>query len=84
MIGVAIMCFPICFNGNLVSRWEGLMLLAYYLAYTLYLVMKSTEHDSTVMFGSAFKYVIVPLTILGLVMMALRSRLGRPKSKGLD
>ena len=81
MIGVAIMCFPICFNDNLVSRWEGLMLLAYYLAYTLYLVMKSTEHDSTVLFGSALKYVIVPLTILGLMMITLRSRFGRPKSK---
>ncbi|MEM9264953.1 MAG: calcium/sodium antiporter [Cyanobacteria bacterium P01_F01_bin.13] len=84
MIGVAIMCFPICFNDNLVSRWEGLMLLIYYLAYTLYLVMKSTEHDSTVMFGSALKYVIVPLTILGLTAITLRSRFGRPRSKGLD
>lgn len=83
MIGVAIMCFPICFNDNLVSRWEGLMLLVYYLAYTLYLVMKTTEHDSTIMFGSALKFVIVPLTILGLTVITLRSRFSSPRSKGL-
>lgn len=83
MIGVAVMCFPICFNDNLVSRWEGLLLLAYYLAYTMYLIMKSTEHDSTVMFGSALKYVIVPLTIVGLTAITLRSRLSSPRSKGL-
>ncbi|EKV00607.1 K+dependent Na+ exchanger related-protein [Leptolyngbya sp. PCC 7375] len=83
MIGVAIMCFPICFNDNLVSRWEGVLLLTYYLAYTLYLVMKSTEHGSTVMFGSALKYVIVPLTILGLMAITLRSRMSSSKSKGL-
>ncbi|MEO0866897.1 MAG: calcium/sodium antiporter [Cyanobacteria bacterium J06642_11] len=79
MIGVAIMCFPICFNDNLVSRWEGLLLLVYYLAYTLYLVMKTTEHDNTVMFGAALMYVIVPMTILGLTMITLRSRLGAAK-----
>ena len=84
MLGVAIMCFPICFNDNLVSRWEGLLLLAYYLAYTLYLVMKSTEHDSTMMFGSALKYVIVPLTILGLTAITLRSRFSSPRSKKLS
>ncbi|MBE9065367.1 calcium/sodium antiporter [Leptolyngbya cf. ectocarpi LEGE 11479] len=74
MIGVAIMCLPICLNDNLVSRWEGLMLLVYYAAYTLYLIMKTTDHDSTVMYGAALKYVIVPLTILGLTMIMLRSR----------
>ncbi|MEM6252252.1 MAG: calcium/sodium antiporter [Cyanobacteria bacterium P01_D01_bin.156] len=79
MIGVAIMCFPICFNDNLVSRWEGLLLLVYYLAYTLYLVMKTTEHDNTVMFGAALMYVIVPMTILGLTMITLRSRFGSAK-----
>lgn len=74
MIGVAVMCLPICLNDNLVSRWEGLMLLVYYIAYTLYLIMKTTDHDSTVMYGAALKYVIVPLTILGLTMIMLRSR----------
>ncbi|MEM8610572.1 MAG: calcium/sodium antiporter [Cyanobacteria bacterium P01_H01_bin.105] len=83
MIGVAIMCFPICLNDNLVSRWEGLLLLGYYLAYTLYLVMKSTEHDSAILFGSTLKYVIVPLTIIGLTAITLRSRLSSPRSKGL-
>lgn len=81
MIGVAIMCFPICFNDNLVSRWEGLLLLVYYLAYTLYLVMKTTEHDNTLMYGSALRNVIVPLTIVGLTAITLRSLLSTPKSK---
>ena len=84
MIGVAIMCFPICFNDNLVSRREGLLLLVYYVAYTLYLVMRTTDHDSTVLFGSALKYIIVPLTILGLTLITLRSRLSSSKSKELS
>ncbi|MEA5463370.1 calcium/sodium antiporter [Leptothoe sp. PORK10 BA2] len=81
MIAVAIICFPICFHNNLISRWKGLLLLAYYVAYTLYLVLATTQHDSTVMFGSTFKFVIVPLTILGLAALMLRSHFKTSKSK---
>ena len=60
-----------------------LLLLVYYVASTLYLVMRTTDHDSTVLFGSALKYIIVPLTILGLTLITLRSRLNAARAKEL-
>ncbi|OHC31832.1 MAG: sodium:calcium antiporter, partial [Pseudomonadales bacterium RIFCSPLOWO2_02_FULL_63_210] len=42
MIAVAVACLPIFFSGYRINRWEGLLFLAYYLAYTLYLVLFAT------------------------------------------
>ncbi len=38
MVLVAIACFPIFFTGLTISRWEGVLFLLGYVAYTGYLV----------------------------------------------
>src|SRR5690606_15726933 len=43
MIAVAIACLPIFFAGYTINRWEGLLFLSYYVAYTAYLVMSSAD-----------------------------------------
>ena len=43
MIAVALMCFPICFTANRISRKEGVLLLACYLLYTSYLVANTAS-----------------------------------------
>jgi cation:H+ antiporter len=84
MVAVAIMCFPIFFSGNLVSRWEGGLLLAYYLAYTLYLILDTTNHDGTKAYEITLKFVIVPLTILALSLMTWQSRQANPRKPSND
>ena len=34
MVAVAVACLPVFFTGSLIARWEGLLFLAYYVAYT--------------------------------------------------
>lgn len=64
MVAVAIACLPIFFTGNLISRREGFMFVAYYLIYTIYLVMDATNHDSLPVFSKILLFMVIPLTIL--------------------
>ena len=43
MIAVAVVCLPIFFTGQQIARWEGGLFLGYYVAYTLYLVLRETQ-----------------------------------------
>lgn len=79
MIAVAIACLPIFFSGNLITRWEGLMFLMYYLAYVTYLILASTAHDSLPIFSAALMLFAAPLTIITLGIVTLREIRSRRK-----
>lgn len=73
MIGVALACFPVFFTGYRISRWEGLVFLAYYLAYVAYLVLFSTGRPQAEPLGHAVLYYLLPLTALVLVVLAAKA-----------
>ncbi len=77
MTGVAIVCLPLFFTGGIISRREGVLLLGYYVAYTAYLYLASTHHDSLPGFSFAMLYVLLPLTAVFLGVVALRDILRR-------
>lgn len=81
MIGVALLCLPIFFTGGVISRQEGVLLLGYYVAYTLYLVLAASHHDALPQFSAAMLYVVIPLTVVTLIFLALQER--RNRNKGL-
>ena len=62
MIAVAVACLPIFFTGNLIARWEGALFLAYYAAYTVYLVLAAQRHDALATYGLVMTTVVLPLT----------------------
>lgn len=72
MIAVALACLPIFFTGGVISRQEGALLLGYYVAYTLYLILATSRHDALAGFSAVMLYVVIPLTLVTLVIMALR------------
>jgi cation:H+ antiporter len=72
MIVVAFACLPIFFTGGVISRWEGALLLGYYLAYTLYLILAAAQHDALPRFSATMLYFAIPLTLVTLVVVALR------------
>jgi cation:H+ antiporter len=43
MIAVAVACLPIFFTGYVIARWEGALFLAWYVAYTGYVVLAQTD-----------------------------------------
>ncbi|WP_405120059.1 calcium/sodium antiporter [Pseudomonas leptonychotis] len=73
MIAVAVACLPIFFSGYRINRWEGLLFLAYYAAYTVYLVLFSTGKPFAESFGNAMLGYALPLTAVTLVIIAGRA-----------
>ena len=72
MVAVAVACLPIFFTGNLIARWEGLLFLAYYAAYTTYLILMATQHDALGAFSSVMGGFVMPLTAVTLLVLAYR------------
>jgi len=74
MTVVAFACLPIFFSGGRISRWEGGVLLAYYVAYTSYLVLANSQHEALPLFGATMLYFAIPLTLITLVVVAVKER----------
>jgi cation:H+ antiporter len=73
MIAVAVICLPVFITGQLIARWEGLLFLSYYVAYTAYLIMDATNHETLPMFNNILLFVVMPATILSLGISFLPS-----------
>jgi cation:H+ antiporter len=73
MTAVAIACLPIFFTGNSISRWEGFVFLFYYIAYTSYLVLDSTNHDMLPLFNNVMMLFVIPITILTMAVILYRT-----------
>jgi cation:H+ antiporter len=72
MIAVALACAPIFFTGHLIARWEGMLFLLYYGAYTGYLALDSKGHDSLPFFNAVMLEFALPLTLVTVVIAYLR------------
>ena len=53
-------------TGKRIARWEGALLLAYYVAYTAYLVLQSTQHAALPAYSAVMLAFALPLTVLTL------------------
>lgn len=71
MIAVAIACLPIFFSGNRIARPEGFLFLGYYIAYTVYLILKSTEHEQLPVYSDIMQSFVIPITCVTLVIIAI-------------
>jgi cation:H+ antiporter len=72
MIAVAVACLPVALSG-LMARWQGALFLAYYVAYVAYLILGATQHDALHGFTAAMLDFVLPLTVLTLVLIAVRA-----------
>lgn len=73
MIAVTAACLPLFFSGYVISRWEGLVLLVYYTAYTVYLLLFSVEHDLLPAYSTVMLNYILPLTAILLAFVLART-----------
>jgi cation:H+ antiporter len=85
MIAVAFACLPIFLTGCAIARWEGLLFLGYYVAYTAFLVLQAAEHDAVETFGAVMLVFVLPLTALWLTVSLgwhlRRTASGRPAGR---
>jgi len=72
MIAVAVACLPVLFTGHRIARWEGAVFLAYYIAYTTYLVLYAKDHDALDEYSLVMGSVVIPLTAITLFVVAWR------------
>ena len=68
MIAVALACLPVFFTGFVIARWEGALFLAYYLAYTLFIVLDAQDHDAAPVLGRFMLAFALPLTAVTLLV----------------
>jgi len=81
MIAVAIACLPIFFTGNLIARWEGVIFWIYYIVYTIFLFLYSTEHETLPVFNSVMLWFVIPLTTLTLLFVTISDWRDRVQEK---
>jgi cation:H+ antiporter len=80
MLAVAVACLPIFFTGYMIARWEGALFLAYYVAYTLYLILNATQHAALPLFNLVMLAFVVPLTAITLLVLFMRAAWRREAS----
>jgi cation:H+ antiporter len=74
MIAVAIACLPVFFAGFRISRWEGGVFVAYYIAYVIFLFLDATDHAAAPIFSLVMLSFVVPLTALTFTIVFIRQR----------
>ncbi len=83
MIGVAIACVPIFFTGFEIRRWEGVLFLMLYAAYTAYLIMSATHYYALGMYTKVMLMLVLPLIAVTLIVLATQDwRRGRKGGNG--
>ena len=73
MTAAAVACFPIFVTGYRIDRWEGGLFLCYFIAYNAYLILASQQHDLLPLFSQTMLWFVIPLTVVTLVVITLRS-----------
>ena len=78
MLGISLLLLPLGLTGNVVHRWEGVLLLAVFTAYLVYLFRRaikasSKEDELRPTYGQGSRWMIL-WTVLGLAMIVFGSR----------
>jgi cation:H+ antiporter len=81
MIAVALACLPIFFTGRVIARWEGFVFLAYYVIYTVYLILAATQNAALTTLNAALIWFVLPITAITLVVMTVGSLRARGKTE---
>lgn len=76
MIFVALVSLPVFFIDNRISRWEGLLLLAYYVAYVTYILLQATDSVALPVI-TWFMLVFVAISFTMLIAFAVGSARSR-------
>lgn len=81
MIAVALACLPIFFTGRVIARWEGFVFLAYYVVYTVYLILAATQNTALTTLNAALIWFALPITVITFIVLTIGSLRARNKTK---
>ncbi|MDO9600837.1 MAG: calcium/sodium antiporter [Rhodocyclaceae bacterium] len=77
MLAAAFACLPVFAKGHLIPRWQGMLFIAYYVAYVAYLVLDATRHAVLPTFSAAMIGFVLPLTAITLIVVLVHQRSSR-------
>lgn len=69
MVAVAVLCLPVCLSGMTIYRWEGGLLLGYFVMYTVYILLQASEHPAFGGFSALIRWIVLPASLLPLVVV---------------
>lgn len=79
MIAVSVACLPIFFTDHLIARWEGALFLGYYAVYTVFIILRASQHDALPVFSNVMMAFVIPLTVITLLVLSIRAlKIRRP------
>jgi cation:H+ antiporter len=81
MIAAEVACLPIFFTNHRIDRWEGFVLLGYFVAYVAFLVLDAAGHDQLPVFSAVMLAFVIPLTVLTFGVATVRE-VGRRTRSG--
>jgi cation:H+ antiporter len=64
-------------RAHRLARWEGALFLAYYAAYTTYLLLAAQEHAALPRFSAVMLEFVIPLTVVTIAVVAWTQRRAR-------
>lgn len=73
MIGACLACLPIFLTSHRIDRWEGVLFLAYYVAYVAALFFIATDSPLLNTYTLAMLGFVVPLTAITLAIAGFRA-----------
>lgn len=73
MIAISFACLPIFFTGYVISRWEGLLFLSYYVFYAIYLILAASHHQALPAYSGIMVIFVIPITVITLLIIFLRA-----------
>ncbi|NNE12209.1 MAG: calcium/sodium antiporter [Ilumatobacter sp.] len=74
MIAVAIACLPMFAAGYALVRWEGILFLAFYAAYLIWLVLDAADHPLRTEYAVGILGFMLPLSVITLAVIYVRNR----------
>jgi cation:H+ antiporter len=81
MLVAGVVCLPIFFTGYRITRWEGVVLVAWYCAYAIFLVLDPIDYGALDRINWIVLAFIAPLTLITLIVVWQRSRHRLPQKR---
>jgi cation:H+ antiporter len=78
-----VLCLPIFFMNYRIGRWEGALFLSYYVFYTLYLILATSQHDALPAFSVVMRWFVIPATVITVALVFAREVLPARRARPL-
>lgn len=76
MVAVALLCLPIFFTGSVITRGEGVLFLACYVAYTVFLILVAQGSPLLSIYRTLLIWVLMPVTFAVVLLVTIRAARG--------